>query len=230
MDPSSSPPVLYLGDDDDDEDDRNNEQHSFFGTHQLIPRISSSIEINSAHKKRRLPEHDFRISPPPMDHRSKRQRHDHYQQRFLPNTTTTDVELDSELILLDPNDYIIEEPDTQPFRSFDWTIQSEPPPSPVLPPRIPSNHVTTVSRTLPTNGHNTAKRPMDKGDVIIRMNSNERFVQQPPIKSTTMSVPRPSLALLSVSSSKPTSPCMRVTSQRGRPAKSSRAPTIQSVR
>lgn len=229
MDPSSSPIVLYLGDDDDDETGYNNEQNSYFGTNQMIPKISSSIEINSAHKKRRLPDHHVHVNPTSMDTRSKRQRNDHYQQRLI--HPRTDVDLDSELILLDPNDYIIEEPDTQPFRSFDWTIQAQPPSSPLIPTRIPPNPPTAVTRTSIANGNNNVvKHPLDKGNSVVRTNSRERFGQQQQTKTTTMPAPRPSLALLSLSSSKPTSPCVRATTQRGRPTKSSRVPTTQSVR
>ena len=220
MNSSSSPLVLYLG---DDEDDNNNEQNSYFGINQTIPRVSSSIGINSGHKKRKMPIQNAHPHST-VDNRFKRQRNDHYQQR--PSSSAIDTDLDSELILLDPNEYIIEEPDSQPFRSFDWTIQPQPTSSQLIPTRIDANAAATRSRASAVNENNTARRSMDRVNTILRTNPKERFVQQqPPPKSNTMPPPRPLLP-----SSKPTVSCARSTTQRGRPTKNSRIPRVQSVR
>lgn len=224
MDRSSSPIVLYLGDDDDDDDNNNNEQNSYFGIHQIIPRVSSSIEINSGHKKRKLPTSNSHPHTT-VDNLFKRQRNDHLQHE--PSSTTNDVDLDSELILLDPNDYIIEESDSQPFCSFDWTIQPQPISSPLVSTRVNTNAMTTRSRTSIVNENNTMKRSMDQSNTMPRTNPKERFGQPLLTKSNAMLPPPPRPIL---PSSKPTVSCARSTTQRGRPAKYSRIASVQSVR
>jgi hypothetical protein len=216
---SFSPPVLYLSDDDDDNEI---EQH--------IPHAGSFASVTNDHlprKKRKFTDTNVRINPSIVNW-SKRQRNDHYQQRVSQNFIDSD--LDSEPMLLDPNEYIIEEPDSQLYRSFDWTIQSRP--SPSISTKISSNPIQTISRgsnATTSNVNNTLKRPIDKPDAISVTNAKEKFIQQQK-KAIAMPPARPSLALLSLPLPKPTSSLMRSNAQRGRPVKNSRIPTTESVR
>jgi len=230
MNASPSPPVLYLGDDDDDD---NNEQNQYFETNMSLNRASSSTDKNLSSQKRKLTNANVRVNPSIVNW-SKRQRNDHYQQQLSQNFIDSD--LDSEPILLDPDEYIIEEPDSQAYRSFDWTIQprppSPPPPPPLIPTKISSNSVQTISRvsTVTTsNVNNIVKRSADKPDPISVTNSNDKFIQQQR-KSIPVPLPRPSLALLSLPLPKPPPSVARPNTQRGRPVKNSRIPNIQSVR
>jgi hypothetical protein len=232
MNASSSPPVLYLGDDDDDDDD--NEQNQYFETNMSLNRASSSTDKNLSSQKRKLTNANVRVNPSIVNW-SKRQRNDHYQQQLSQNFIDSD--LDSEPILLDPDEYIIEEPDSQAYRSFDWTIQPRPPsppppppPPPLIPTKISSNSVQTISRVstvTPSNVNNIVKRSADKPDPIT--NSNDKFIQQQR-KSIPVPLPRPSLALLSLPLPKPPPSVVRPNTQRGRPVKNSRISNIQSVR
>jgi len=228
MHSSSSPPVLYLEDDDDDDDD--NEQNHYFETNMSLPKASSSNDMNLSRKKRKLTNTNVRVNPSIVNW-SKRQRNDHYQQRLSQNFIDSD--LDSEPILLDPNEYIIEEPDSQAYRSFDWTIQSRPPTPPrsLIATKISSNPIQTISRisnVTTSNGSHVVKRSIDRTDPIPTPNSNEKFSQQQR-KSISIPPSRPSLALLSLPLPKPTSSIIRPNVQRGRPVKNSRIPNTQSV-
>jgi len=227
MNGSSSPPVLYLGDDDDDDD---NEQNQYFETNMSVAKASSSTDMNSPRKKRKLTNANVRVNQSIVNW-SKRQRNDHYQQRLSQNFIEPD--LDSEPILLDPNEYIIEEPDTQLYRSFDWTIESRPPPPlPLIQTKLSSNPIQTISRvsTVTTsNVNNVVKRPVDKPDLISVTNFNDKFIQQKR-KPITVPPPRHSTALLPLPLPKPTSSIVRPNVLRGRPVKNSRIPNTQSVR
>lgn len=219
-DSSSSPPILYLVEDDDDD-----EQNNYFETNTSIPQASSSNQMNLPRKKRKLSNANVRVNPSVINW-SKRQRNGHYQERLSQNIIESD--LDSEPILLDPNEYIIEEPDAQSYRSFDWTIQPRPSapvpqPPPLIPTRISSNSIPTASRVATSNVNNVLKRPIDKPD------TNDKFIQQQR-KSISIPPARPSLALLSLPLPKPTSSLPRPNTQRGRPVKNSRIPTTQSVK
>jgi len=239
MNGSSSPPVLYLGDDDDDDD---NGQNQYFERNMSLPKASSSTDMNSPRKKRKLTNANVRVNQSIVNW-SKRQRNDHYQQRLSQNFIEPD--LDSEPILLDPNEYIIEEPDTQLYSSFDWTIEPQPPrpprpppppPPPLIQTKLSSNPIHTISRVATvtnSNVNNVMKRPVDKPDPILVTNLNDKLIQQ---KRKSIPVPppppppRPSIAPLPLPLPKPTSSIARPNAQRGRPAKNSRIPNIQSVR
>jgi hypothetical protein len=210
----NSPPVLYLEEDDDDDD---NEQNQYFGTNRSLSVASSSNDMNVPRKKRKLTNVNVRINPSIVNW-SKRQRNGHYQPQLSQNFIDNDP--DPEPILLDPDEYIIEEPDTPSFRSFDWTIQ--PTPAPVL-PSSPVKTASRVSTILTSNVNNIAKRSLDNSHTI----SNERFIQQQK-KTIAIPAPRPSLALLPLP--KPTSSLSRPNVQRGRPVKNSRILHTQSVR
>ena len=223
MNSPSSPPVLYVEDDDDDD----NEQNQHFGTNTSFPTALSSNDMNSSRNKRKLTHGNVRINPSVVNW-SKRQRNDHYQQATTQHLIDNDTDL--EPILLDPDEYIIEEPDTQSFCSFDWTIQPTPPP--IIPTRIPSSPMQTTSRvsTKPTsNGNNSTKRSLDNPKVIpVSTPNNKSFQQQS--KPAAIPASRPSLAPLSLPLPKPTSSLVRPNVQRGRPLKNSRIPHTQSVR
>ncbi|CAF4282687.1 unnamed protein product [Rotaria sp. Silwood2] len=219
MDSSSSPPVLYLGDDDDDDYDDNNynRQNSYADTNISLTKTSSSNDMNTSRKKRKITNTNVRINPSIVNW-SKRQRNDHYQQQTSRNFIDSDP--DPEPILLDPDEYIIEEPDPPAFCSFDWSIQ--PPPPPLLSTKISSNHpIQTVSRssTVSTsNKNNIVQRSIDKSDST---NSNNQFIQQQR-KPIAIPVQQPSLALSSLPLPKPTTSFFRPNVQRGRPVKNSR--------
>jgi hypothetical protein len=221
MDSSSSPPVLYLGDDDDDDNN--------------IFKASSSNDMQLPRKKRKLTNANVRINPS-IANWSKRQKNDHYQQQSSQNFIDSDP--DPEPILLDPDEYIIEEPDPHSFRSFDWTIEARPPSPPPPPPpplfakRIPSNPIQTPSRvsTAPTlNVNNVAKRLVDKPDGMSVTHPNNKRIQ-PQRKPIAVPAPRPSTALLTQPLLKPASSFVRTNTPRGRPLKNSRTPYLQSVR
>ncbi|CAF1104089.1 unnamed protein product [Rotaria sordida] len=228
---SSSPPVLYLGDDDDD--NNHNKQNSYVETNMSLVKTSSSSsssnDMNMSHKKRKLTNTNVRINPSIVNW-SKRQRNDHYQQQTSRNFIDTDP--DPEPILLDPDEYIIEEPDPPTFCSFDWTIQ--PPPPPLLPTKISSNHpIQTVSRgsTISnSNMNHIVQRSIDKLD---NTNSNHQFIQQQQQQQRKpIAIPvqqQPSLALVSLPLPKPTTSFFRANVQRGRPVKNSRISYTQST-
>jgi hypothetical protein len=223
MHSSSSPPVLYLGDDDDDEI----EQNQYFETNRSLVTASSSNDMNISRKKRKLTNENVRINPS-IATWSKRQRNDHYQQQISQNFIDNDP--DPEPILLDPDEYIIEEPDPQSFRSFDWTIQPTLPP--IIPTKIPSSPMKTLSRvsTIPTsNVNNITKRSLDNPKAIPVPIPNDKFIQQQK-RTTPIQPPRPSLAHMPLPLPKPASSIVRQNTQRGRPLKNSRIPHTQSVR
>jgi hypothetical protein len=209
MDRSSSPPILYLGDDDDDE------QNHYFQTHMSLSQASSS-EMHLPQKKRKLSNANVCVNTSIVNW-SKRQRNDHYQQRLSQNS-----DLDSELILLDPNEYVIEEPDSQSYRSFDWTIQSQPP---ITPTKFTSNPIQKVPRVPIATPSNATKRPIEKPHAISVSNLHDKFIPQQK-KSVTI----PSAPFLPLPLPKPTSTFVRPNVQRGRPIKNSRVPHTQPVR
>ncbi|UJR31027.1 hypothetical protein I4U23_018536 [Adineta vaga] len=225
---SSSPPVLYLDDDDDDDDDDDGVDH--------IYRASSSNDMRLPRKKRKLTNTNVQINPSVVNW-SKRQRNDHFHRQ--PSQNMIDAEFDPEPVLLDPEEYIIEEPDTHSFCSFDWTIQTRPPlpppppppPPPLLSTRIRSSPIQTtahVSSVPPLNVNYATKRYVDKPDRIPNINSHERIIQQPrkpsivPASASTPPTPRPSLSVLTLPLPKPTSSIARPNTRRGRPLKNSR--------
>ncbi|CAF3953011.1 unnamed protein product [Adineta steineri] len=221
MDSPSSPPVLYLGDDDDDDN---------------ISRASSSNDRRLPRKKRKLTNTNVHINSSVVNW-SKRQRNDYYQQQSSQHCSDSD----SEPILIDPDEYIIEEPDTHSFRSFDWTIQNQPPKSPTPPPppvlstKISSNPIQRSSPRVPntplTNVNHVGKRPIEKSHTTSVQNSNDKNIQQSR-KPISMPAPRPSLAVLTLPISKPPPPPLspiRSSTRRGRPVKNSRIPYAQST-
>jgi hypothetical protein len=223
MDSSSSPPVLYLGDDDDDNNNNGNEQNHYFETSMSLSQASSSsTDMNLPRKKRKLSNANVRVNTSIVNW-SKRQRNDHYQQRLSQNSINSDV--DSELILLDPNEYVIEKPDSHSYRSFDWTIQSEPT---LTPTKLTSNPIPKVPRVSMTTPSNVVKRPIEKSNAISVTNSNDKFIQQQR-KSVTM--PSSPLVPLPLPLPKSTSTFARPNNvQRGRPVKNSRVLNTQPVR
>ncbi|CAF3617558.1 unnamed protein product, partial [Rotaria sp. Silwood1] len=226
MDSSSSPPVLYLGDDDDDDDNNYHRQNSYVETNMSLMKTSSSNDMNISRKKRKVTNTNVRINPSIVNW-SKRQRNDHNQQQTSRNFIDSDP--DPEPILLDPDEYIIEEPDPPAFCSFDWTIQPPPPP-PLLPTKISSNHpIQTISRSSTkstSNMNNIVQRSIDRVDDT---NANHQFIQQPR-KPITIPVQQPSsTALASLPFSKPTTSFFRPNVQRGRPVKNSRISYTQSI-
>ncbi|CAF0942458.1 unnamed protein product [Rotaria sp. Silwood1] len=226
MDSSSSPPVLYLGDDDDDDDDNNyHRQNSYVETNMSLMKTSSSNDMNISRKKRKVTNTNVRINPSIVNW-SKRQRNDHNQQQTSRNFIDSD--LDPEPILLDPDEYIIEEPDPPAFCSFDWTIQ--PPPPPLLPTKISSNHpIQTISRSSTKSTSNMNNIVQRSNDRVDDTNSNHQFIQQPR-KPITIPVQQPSsTALASLPFSKPTTSFFRPNVQRGRPVKNSRISYTQST-
>ncbi|CAF3603152.1 unnamed protein product [Adineta steineri] len=220
MDSPSSPPVLYLGDDDDDDN---------------ISRASSSNDRRLPRKKRKLTNTNVHINTS-VANWSKRQRNDYYQQQSTQHCSDSD----SEPILIDPDEYIIEEPDTHSFRSFDWTIQNQPPKSPTPPPpvlstKISSNPIRRLSPRVPntplTNVNHVGKRQIEKSHTTSVQNSNDKNIQQSR-KPISMPAPRPSLAVLTLPISKPPPPPLspiRSSTRRGRPVKNSRIPYAQST-
>jgi hypothetical protein len=225
MDSPSSPIVLYLGDDNDD-----NEQNQPFDSNVLLPRVSTSNDMNTSRNKRKLTNTNVCVNPS-IANWSKRHRNDHNQQPSSYNFIDPDP--DPEPILLDPDEYVIEELDPQSFRAFDWTIEPKPSqlPSSLLSTKKPSNPIPPISKAAIIPTYNAAKRPVDKPatiSAIPNMNQKDNFIQHQG-KAVNIPAPRPSLALLTMHLPKPTASINRQTSQRGRPVKNSRVPYTQTV-
>ncbi|CAF1004895.1 unnamed protein product [Adineta ricciae] len=231
MNSSSSPPVLYLEDDGGDDDNQ-------------IYQTSLLNDLRLPRKKRKLTNANVQINSSDFN-LPKRQRNDDFHRQS--SQTTMDSELDAEPILLDPDEYIIEEPDTaHSFCSFDWTIQPRTPPPPLLPPpslpslpaRMYSSSIQTPSRLSSKPSMNATYATKRHPDKLDRMpnnnNSHDRHVQQSrnPI---SMSVPpatpphtsRSSVAVLPLPLPKPTASFAQPNTRRGRPTKNSRVPYPQ---
>ncbi|CAF1667278.1 unnamed protein product [Rotaria magnacalcarata] len=232
MDSPSSPLVLYLGDDDDDNDNNYNyhRQNSYVETNMSLSKVSSSSNMNNRRKKRKLTNTDVRVDPS-VANWSKRQRNDHCQQQQS-SRNFIDADSDPEPILLDPDEYIIEEPDPPQFCSFDWTIEQQPQPKPQtpiqsrrrpLPPLLPSHSIqaTRISTTANSTMNNSVQRSFAKPDSVPITNSANHFVQ-PPRKTIATPITKPSQTFSSLSLPKPATSFCRPNVQRGRPVKNSR--------
>ncbi|CAM4768355.1 unnamed protein product [Rotaria magnacalcarata] len=217
MDSPSSPLVLYLGDDDDDNDNNYNYHRQ-------------NSNMNNRRKKRKLTNTDVRVDPS-VANWSKRQRNDHCQQQQS-SRNFIDADSDPEPILLDPDEYIIEEPDPPQFCSFDWTIEQQPQPKPQtpiqsrrrpLPPLLPSHSIqaTRISTTANSTMNNSVQRSFAKPDSVPITNSANHFVQ-PPRKTIATPITKPSQTFSSLSLPKPATSFCRPNVQRGRPVKNSR--------
>ena len=231
MNSSSSPPVLYLEDDGGDDDNQ-------------IYRTSLLNDLRLPRKKRKLTDANAQINSSVFNW-PKRQRNDDFHRQS--SQTTMDSEPDPEPILLDPDEYIIEEPDTaHSFCSFDWTIQPRTPPPPLPPPpRLPSlpnrmysSSIQTPSRISSMNAIYATKRHPDKLDrVSSNTNSHDRHVQQirnpisvPVPPATPPHTSRSSMVVLPLPPPKPTASFAQPNTRRGRPTKNSRVPFPQDVR
>lgn len=234
MNSSSSPPVLYLEDDGDDDGNQ-------------IYQTSLSNDLRLPRKKRKLTNANVQINPSVFNW-PKRQRNDDFHRQS--SQTTMDSELDPEPILLDPDEYIIEEPDTtHSFCSFDWTIQPRTPPPPLLPPppipslpaRMYSSPIQKPSRIPSTPSMNVSfatKRHPDKLDPMpSNNNSHDRHVQQsrnpisvPVPSATPPHASRSSMPVLPLPLPRPTASFAQPNTRRGRPIKNSRVSYPQDVR
>jgi len=145
MNRSLSPPILIIDDDDDDGD------HIY----ERRPISSSFSEMTLPCKKRQLSNTNYSMNSSVVNH-SKRQR----------------TFVDSDAILLDPNDYVVETPESNAFRSFDWTIQPS------------KSMIPTIS-----NGNNLLKHSIDR--------QNNQSIRKPtplplPLPTQAATINRPS--------------------------------------
>lgn len=225
MNSASSPPVLFLGDDDnDDSNGGGNDRYA-----SRAPSSSTTLNhMQLPRKKRKLTDVNVQMEPSIVTW-PKRQRPDRYHLHS---------EVDLEPILLDPEEYIIEEPDTQSFCSFDWTIQTRPPapppplvaPRPVsfLPTRIPHSDRQT-SAVTPSSVSYSSKRPFHKTAHPQATNTHDKFIPQPR-NPTAVTPPRRSSTTMALPMPKPTASLFKPNVRRGRPTKASRMLYTQSVR
>ena len=220
MNSSLSPPILYLEDDDEVG------QHQSTETSIPFRRDPPSTDMNIGRKKRKLSNARVRINPTVVNW-PKRHRNSHYQEQSSQNCILPDC--DPEPIILDPDEYIIEDPDSHAFRSFDWTIQPQSTTS--LTTKIPSNSIQAIPRisnTSTSNINNVTQCHINKPDRISATNSNNRSIQHQR-ELRVASGRQPSSILLPLPVPRLTSSTARPNVLRGRPVKDSRASYTQSV-
>lgn len=171
MDFRSSPSVFYI--DDDHDDDR---QEYFDGSRNFSHQMSTSYEmISRAEKKRKLTnQHQPNTMLVPQGQGPKRPRNHPFDQGRLERSHSIQSGTESEPILLDPEEYVIEQPETpHSFHAFDWTldqrrlpttINSGPPRTvpliPLLPPPVPPMQTLNMMdlRTTPNLSRNSIER------------------------------------------------------------------------
>jgi hypothetical protein len=205
----------YDDDDDDDDDDdhhisRHHQSRKLYQkrreccetTRTLLQTSTSQPLNNRTENKRKLTSQQAHVNPS-IVHQSKRYRNEQYKRSSM---THHPIELGSEAepILVDPDDYIIEMPDSNSFRAFDWTIESG------QTPCTPTIDIVDA-----------CQHAMDRSDVMHRSSRNlPKHVhpsqqRQGDIRTSTT---------LSHSSSVPvhTTIPIRMPAKRGRPTKSMR--------
>lgn len=237
MDSPSSPIILYLGDDNDDYEDSGNNgnpnrQYSHVETSLFSTKVSSSTDMNNQYKKRKLTTTtNVRVNPSVVNW-SKRQRNNQYQQQSPRDFVASSP--DSDPIILDPNDYIIEEPDPPQYCSFDWTLQLQPKSTPTMsrtPSSSQSNPTSPRISTIPNSPvRKIVPRSIDRPDNILTKNPISRSIQQQR-QPIAVPVPQSSQSNVPLHLPKPTASLSRQNiQQRGRPVKNSRIPYTHSVR
>ncbi len=226
MGSSSSPPVLYLSDDDDDNDV---EQHMPYG-HSL----SGMMNDNLPRKKRKLTNANVRINPSIVNW-SKRQRNDHYHRSHqIPQNLTNH---EREVIVLNSNEYNLEEQESHSFHAFDWSSDAR------TSTRIHQHPIQTLPRVSiiprplplppPSNVVNVVKHHLNYSDSVPLMpmsRQNDRYMQQSQRK--LINVPKcttPPQQPLPLPLPTQTSSIIRPTAQRVQPGKNLRNPFSHSV-
>lgn len=218
MDYPPSPPVLYL------EDDNDHEQGQYPGmSRSFIPCVTSTEVVHRVQKKRKLTNPNLMTNPSTVQW-PKRNRIDPFDQRLAAYSHEPGSE--PEPIILDPDDYVIEEPDTHSFRAFDWTIEPRRISIPVRPkPIFPGTTIVDAPMSLA----NTVHHATDRAERVFRspMNNTTGNGRLPQRKLFNGPATQPPASPLPLPLPTPTTLLVRPATKRGRPLKASRIARVR---
>ena len=215
MDFPPSPPVLYLEDDDDHEQMQYPELSRSF-----IPSVTSTEAMHRSQKKRKFANSNTAPNPSAI-YWPKRNRVDPFDQRLTAYPREPGSE--PETIILDPDEYVIEEPDTHSFRAFDWTTEPRRTTAPIRPkPIFPGTTIVDA----PTSTSHLVQYAAERTERLFRASMNtptdKNHFQQRKMTAAPMGQPPPPPTPLSLPLPTPASLLVRPPAKRGRPLKSSR--------
>jgi len=239
MDFRSSPSVFYIDEDRDDD-----HRQYFDGSRNFSHQMSTSYEMISRAEKKRKLTNQHQPNPMLVPHGQqgpKRPRNHPFDQGRLERSHSIQSGTEFEPILLDPEEYIIEQPETShSFHAFDWTIdQRRAPttinpvhprkaaPAPLLPPPVlPMQNLNMIDlRTTP----NLSRNSIDRNELRRRSSPMEQPLsqqQQQQQQRRLLPIPAglPPTAAMPLPLPKPTATLPRTPAKRGRPSKIGRTP------
>ena len=226
-----SPSAFYIGDDHDDD-----HVQYFNGPRAFHHPASTSYEmLHRAEKKRKLTNHHHLASAMPIVHGNgpKRPRNQLFDQGRIDGPRGTQSGTEFEPILLDPEDYVIEEPETHSFHAFDWTLDQrrvaamnhsvtvrKPPHVPLLvPPSPPPPVIPTISMIDTPTNVNLRQNSIDRSEIRRRSSPMEPPLPQQQRRILPIPASMSSSGPLPLPLPKPTAALPRTPAKRGRPAK-----------
>lgn len=229
----SSPSVFLI--DDDHEDDH---RQYFHGSRNFSHQPSTSYEMISRAEKKRKLTNQHQPSPMLIPHGQgpKRARNHPFDQGQMERSHSIQSGTEFEPILLDPEEYVIEEPETHSFHAFDWTLDqrraatamhSVPPRKaplvPLLPPPPIQNLNTIDLRTTANLSRNSIERNeiRRQSSPIEQTLSQQAQAQQQQQQRRILLIPAglPPTPTIPLPLPKPTATLSRQPPKRGRPAK-----------